>query len=105
MTSAPSWADKTVAEAEQKNWNHLDEVRDLNDRRWLTVYGVLLVALTVVFFLLFILSIAFWSWHYLFPEEWGWLSADQLSKIQSVLFSGGLGAIVTSVARKQISKG
>ena len=42
----------------------------------------------VVLTLIFVASIVSWTWHYLTPADWHWLTADQLSRIQSVIFSG-----------------
>jgi hypothetical protein len=53
---------------------------------------------------MFALSLIVWSWHYLAPACVTWLTAEQLSKIQSVIFSGSLGAIVTSILKKQLDK-
>lgn len=98
------WADDSAAKSEERMWGELDKTRVKNDVIWLRVYGWVLVALTVTFAVLFIASVVSWSWHYLCPTNWHWLDADQLSKVQSVIFSGGLGAILSSVVQKQISK-
>ena len=98
------WAEDSAANKEERNWGTLDEIRKTNDGRWLWVYGWVLVAMTVAFALLFLAGIVSWSWHYLVHENWHWLSDQQLSKVQSVIFSGGLGAILSSVVQKQISK-
>ena len=98
------WADNSAAVLEDKSWPGLDEVKARNDSIWLRVYGWILVALTVTFAVLFIVSIISWSWHYLGPVYWHWLNEQQLSKVQSVIFSGGLGAILSSMVQKQMSK-
>jgi hypothetical protein len=103
----PSWVDQDKAVSEGKNWPDEKSLRgqsNANDLRWLWFYGHLVVVLTGVFCILFISSLLSWSWHYLAPDKWHWLDADQLSKIQSVVFSGSLGAIVSSILQKQISK-
>lgn len=102
--SLPNWVDFESAKLEQKNWQTLDEIRERNDSRWLSVYGLIVVFLTLIFSVLFISSLVVWSWHYLAPICWTWLSSEQLSKVQSVLFSGGMGAIVSSIVQKQLSK-
>ncbi|UOA14491.1 hypothetical protein DSM109990_01297 [Sulfitobacter dubius] len=98
------WAEDSAAKKEERNWGALDHIREANDGRWLFVYGWVLVAMTVTFALLFLAGIVSWSWHYLVSERWHWLNDQQLSKVQSVIFSGGLGAILSSVVQKQISK-
>lgn len=99
----PAWAD-VAARREKKEWSDLDGVKQTNNRWWLRVYGIILVLATVILFLLFMISLIFWSWHYLAPENLHWLSEGQLQKIQSVLFSGGMGAILSSIVQKQIGK-
>ncbi len=90
------------AKEEQKQWPDLDEIKQANDKRWLIVYGWVLVALTIVFAVVFLGAFVVWAWHYL--TCWTWLEEHQLSKIQSILFSGGMGAVVTSIVRTQMGK-
>lgn len=101
MKSTPKWA-TLDAKKEDKGWGTLDEIKIGNDRRWLIVYGWILVVVTAVFASIFILSFGIWAFHHLSP--YGWLDVDRLAKIQSILFSGGMGAIVTSIVTTQISK-
>lgn len=101
LKAPPRWA--TVdARKEAKSWPELDEIKRTNDKRWLIVYGWVLVAVTVVFAAIFLAAFVVWSIHYL--TCWNWLEPAQLDKIQSILFSGGMGAVVTSIVRSQISK-
>lgn len=100
-----SWEGDDSSEREAKEWTKLDQVRERNDTLWLQVYGLLLVSVTVVLSALFIASLVAWAWHYLAPSCWGWLTENQLGKVQSILFSGGMGAIVSAIAKKQIDKG
>lgn len=58
----------------------------------------------VFFAILFIGSLGSWAAHYLLPVKYHWLTVDQLSKIQSILFSGSIGGVVSLIAQKQISK-
>ena len=101
LKAPPSWA-AVDAQTELKKWPELDEIKQANDRRWLIVYGWILVALSVVFASVFLGAFVVWSWHYL--TNWTWLQDAQLNKIQSILFSGGMGAVVTSIVRTQIGK-
>lgn len=98
---APKWADASGAR-EEKEWSKLDKVKLSNDLIWLRAYGLLLVTVTVVFTLAFLGAFVAWIAHYVTP--WCWLSEDQLGKIQSVLFSGGMGAVVSNIIRKQVNK-
>ncbi|MEX1035964.1 MAG: hypothetical protein WDZ54_08410 [Sneathiella sp.] len=101
----PGWSEDKQARLEEKNWDNEDKLRGqkvANDIIWLKVYGLLIVVVTVVFTALFLASLVIWSVHYLTP--YGWLNPEQLSKIQSVIFSGSLGAIVSTVLQKQLQK-
>lgn len=100
----PAWADVSTAVQEQKNWSTLDELKERNSRWWLHVYGVVLVTATLALSLLFLASLVSWSWHYIGPSKCHWLTPIQLDKIQSVLFSGGMGAILSSIVQKHLNK-
>lgn len=103
LQKTPSWA-KIEAEKEEKGWGDLEKCRRRNDLRWLTAYGVIVLAVTYLFAIIFIAALVIWVFHYTTPENWHWLGEPQLSKIQSVLFSGGMGAIVSNIMRAQLSK-
>lgn len=98
------WADAGLAQKEEKNWSDYEKIKTKNDLMWLRVYGFLIVFLTIIFTTIFIISLGIWSVHYMAPDSWLWLSEAQLSRIQSVLFSGGMGAIVSSVFKRQLDK-
>ncbi|MEO0411014.1 MAG: hypothetical protein AAF221_04125 [Pseudomonadota bacterium] len=104
----PPWAEADPkAVQEQEKWadpKALQGQRNKNDLRWLKVYGLLVVILTAVFAMLFISSLVAWAWHYLTPCAWQWLSAAQLDRIQSFLFSGSIGGVVSLIAQRQLSK-
>lgn len=107
LEDAPSWASDSAAAQEEKYWSNEDKLKGQktkNDLIWLKAYGIVLVGLTVFFAFLFILSLGFWAWHYLMPERWGWMSETQLSKVQSIIFSGSLGAIVSTIVGRQMAK-
>lgn len=99
----PEWA-TVEAEQEEQKWDTLEEVKLANDKLWLTVYGKLLLLITIAFALIFLSALLAWAWHYIAPPYCHWLEDYQLSKIQSVLFSGGMGAVVSSIIRTQIGK-
>lgn len=111
---APKWADKEFAQKEEENWSDLDKIKKSNDARWLKMYGWIVVVITIVFTAIFLFGLIIWSLHYMLPECriwlkpeqecYTWLNSEQLSKIQSVLFSGGMGAVISSVIKRQIDK-
>ena len=45
-----------------------------------------------------------WALHYLLNDSLHWLTPEQLSKIQSILFSGSVGGVVSLVLQKQLKK-
>lgn len=103
----PKWAGDSLAKQEERHFDDPDELRGQrtkNDIQWLKVWGIVLVVFLLLFVALFAASLVVWCWHYIAPANLGWLNADQLSKIQSTIFSGSLGAIVSFVAQKQLSK-
>jgi hypothetical protein len=101
----PPWAINELAKKEEKNWPDEDALRGIkrkNDILWHKVYGIAVVVVMVVLVAVFIASLAVWVIHYITP--WHFLSEEQLSKIQSVIFSGSLGAVVSTYMQKQLSK-
>ncbi len=99
----PSWADSEAKE-EDKNWKSLYKIKEKNDGNWLKVYGWIVIIITCVFTAIFMATLIIWIFHYLSPENLHWLNPDQLNKIQSILFSGGMGAVVSGIVRTQINK-
>lgn len=103
----PLWAAITTAGKEERkweNWEYLSDIKRDNDRKWLRLYGWIVVGVTVVFTCLFLAALGIWAWHQLAPEHCLWLDEGRLNKIQSTLFSGGMGAVIAGVLRNQLSK-
>jgi len=102
-TSPLPWAARQ-AQQELKTWGEdsFERIRRANDERWLRAYGWIVLVLTVVFSSAFALAFLVWGLHY--TTTWVWLEDWQLDKIQSVLFSGGMGAIVSGIIRTQLGK-
>lgn len=98
------WIDQSAAKKEEKNWSSLDEVREVNDKNWLVFYGWIVIGIAVVFTFIFLSSLVIWALHYMLPKCYLWLDAEQLSKIQSVLFSGGMGAVISSLIKRQMDR-
>lgn len=103
LTPSPSWVTGD-ARKEESQWDHLEVTRRQNDRRWLAVYGWILVIVTVLATAVFAVAGLIWSWHQLAPESWGWLSQEKLGDIKSTLSSSSIGALVFSIVRTQIGK-
>lgn len=96
-----TWVDND-ARKEAQQWSELDKVKLNNDVRWLSVYGYILIGVTIALAIIFVAAIGVWAFHYL--TCWTWLTDSQLEKVQSILFSGGMGAVVANIIRTQISK-
>lgn len=98
------WADTSEAEKEDKEWPSLSKIQRTNDENWLKFYGVIVIAIAAVFTFIFLSSLVIWALHYMLPKCYLWLDSDQLSKIQSVLFSGGMGAVISSLIKRQMDR-
>nr|DAK58466.1 MAG TPA: hypothetical protein [Caudoviricetes sp.] len=103
LAPAPTWVTGN-ARKEESQWDHLEGTRRRNDRRWLQVYGWILVIGTILVTMVFGSALLIWAWHQLAPEWLGWLSKERLGDIKSTLFSGSMGAIVFGIIRAQINK-
>jgi len=105
LPEQPAWADSPRAQEEEKNWTDEDAlqgIRRKNDILWHRVYGWVVVVLMIFLVLIFIASLGVWVVHHITPYQF--LTQEQLSKIQSVIFSGSLGAIVSSYMQRQLNK-
>ncbi|RRD41628.1 hypothetical protein EII18_08440 [Comamonadaceae bacterium OH3737_COT-264] len=103
----PLWAAMATAGKEERkweNWEYLSDIKRDNDRKWLRLYGLIVMLVTMAFTYLFLAALGIWAWHQLAPECWRWLDEVRLNKIQSTLFSGGMGAVIAGVLRNQLSK-
>lgn len=101
--SVPTWANDRAAQKEVDRWGDdaaLQGLRRKNHGRLLWIWGWIVPGLMIVFSLLFAAAIVVWSVHYLTPLEF--LRPEQLSKVQSVIFSGALGAIVSNYFNKHL---
>ena len=102
----PAWAQSRDAIREERQWDDEDALRgqrSKNDLWALTAVGIATVCLIIFFAVIFIMSLGAWIMHQVMPESYFWLSEAQLSKIQSVIFSGAIGAVVTSYAQKHMN--
>ena len=103
----PAWLGDPQARAEERNWDKEGKLRGQEEKNhllWLKAYGVVVLLFLSFFAILFIGSPGSWAAHYLLPDGWHWLTSEQLSKIQSILFSGSIGGVVSLVAQRQLSK-
>ncbi len=79
-------------------------------RRFHWLYGWLLVIALGFIFSITVIVVFSVMWHYLVPaggngtSDWTWLEDSQLAKLQSMLFSGVLGAILPIIVKKVLDK-
>ena len=98
------WEIDMAARGEESKWpdqTALKGTKDVNILMLLQNSGYIAVGLMYFFAGAFVVSMTIWLIHFLAP--FGWLQPEQLSKIQTVIFSGTLGAIVTAYAQKHIT--
>lgn len=101
----PPWLGDSKAKAEVAKWGDDDALRGQraeNDLRWLKVYGYLVPALMCIFTVIYLSALVSWVLHYVTP--WAWLNEGQLGKIQSMIFSGSVGAFIASVIVKHAQR-
>ena len=100
------WEIDKSAQDEKSKWPDqaaLDGTKVVSIRRFIQHSGIIAVCMMWFFAIAFTSSIAVWLIHFL--TTWTWLDNDQLAKIQTVIFSGSLGAVVTTFAQKHIALG
>lgn len=105
IEESPAWASDKEAREEEKSWIDEDKLkgqRNKNKIGFLKAVGWIAPVVMIILSLVFIASFVSWSLHFLLPKCYQWLEPEQLSKIQSIIFSGAMGAIVSSYLKKQI---
>ena len=102
----PKWAGNSFAKREEENWPNEDALKGQKAKNsmWaLKAMGVVTVILIIFFVFIFIVSLSCWLFHQVAPSGYQRMDEAQLSKIQSVIFSGSIGAIVSGYVQKHIS--
>jgi len=106
-SSTPTWAVDLKGRSESANWDQEGKLRgqeEKNQLLWLKGYGWVVMSFLLVFTLLYMGALVSWALHYLLNDSLHWLTPEQLSKIQSILFSGSVGGVVSLVLQKQLKK-
>lgn len=102
----PSWLSTHKAKEEDINWedeNTLKGQKLKNQFYFTKTIGVIALIVISVFSIIFLTAFVVWALHFILPDSRHWLSPEQLSKIQSMIFSGAMGAIVSSYLKKQVN--
>jgi len=78
-------------------WNDNRRLEHLKQSlHWTVVWGVRIAGISMLG--LFVVRI----WHMAAPEAWAWLGSERLQKIDSLLFSGFLGAFIARYLNQAI---
>lgn len=102
-----SWVDRNPAERESKYWPDERRLRgqEASNKLWaLRAIGLVVFVMILVFALLFLAAVFSWTAHHVLPESQHWLDEYQLSRIQSIIFSGALGAIVSGYIQRLLPR-
>ncbi len=86
------------AQNEDDNWTNVDLItqqKNDNTLNELKLMGWIVWILMVLLCCLFVGFLGTWAWHFLIPAYWHWLCPDQIEKIESIIFSGTLGAMAS----------
>jgi hypothetical protein len=105
IEESPDWASDNKAKEEEENWSDekkLTEQKNKNRIGFLKSVGWMAPAAMIMLSLVFMAFFVSWSWHFLATAPYQWLTPEQLSKIQSIIFSGAMGAIISLYLNKQI---
>ena len=98
----------SVNESQEYHDQELKTIIQKGKRRFHSLYGWLLVFALGFIFLIAVAVVISVMWHYLAPTggdgmpDLTWLEDSQLVKLQSMLFSGVLGAILPVIVKKII---
>ncbi len=108
ITEKNSWdKSKEIAQGEKKDWTNQEALAQqeiLNDIRESWLMGWIVPALMIFLCILFVIFLGSWSWHFIASECLHWLDADQIDKIESIIFSGSLGAVASIYIQGKIKK-
>lgn len=105
VEDSPDWASDSQAREEEQSWpdeGKLKGAKQENKIAFIKTIGFITPIVMWIFTSVFLVSFVSWSLHFLLPDYCHWLTEDQLSKIQSIIFSGAMGAIVSSYLKKQM---
>ncbi len=89
---------KKNAKGEKKDWTNEEKIahqKNKNTVKELKSIGKIVRFLMFLFCGLFVVFLCSWAWHFIMPECWHWLKSDKINKIQSIIFSGSLGAMAS----------
>ena len=99
------WLHDNAAKAEQQKFDDENALRSSKARahrlfiRTLTSLGIwTLVAIWIALIAIF----ASYILHLLMPECWYWMSPKKIQKLETTLFSGGVGAVLVSFLRSHL---
>lgn len=99
------WSSDSLALNEEKTWGgEIRKINHENNKRLIYFYGYGVLILSGFLLLCFISYLIVWVWHMLAPETCQWLTTQQLERVHSILLSGGAGAIVSDLIKKNLQR-
>jgi hypothetical protein len=96
------WETDPAASLEESQWDDLAKVKKRNELLAFKAVGLCIPILIVGAFLIFAVTVVIYTWHLLAPPSWHWLTADQITTIHGLIFSGAIGAAVAEGARRYL---
>lgn len=96
------WETDSFAEMEESGFDALQKAKHRNELLAHKAVGLCVPVLIVGAFLIFAITVLIYTWHLLCPPSMKWLTADQLTTIHGMIFSGAVGAAVAEGARRYL---
>jgi hypothetical protein len=99
------WEDDSLAQFETER-DPLDAQLMEQDKRNRLAFkkatGRIIVWAVYLLSALLAVGLFIWAWHFLAPTTWGFLKPPQLEKLQSTIFSGTIGAVISILAKNYL---
>ena len=106
--NSDTWSDDYLALHEEEKFPDERQLRAAYDRNKLRVIrhsGIIIVAIMWIVTGVFLAAFVLWIWHQLAPPGFCWMTPEQLAKVQTIIFSGAVGGLVTTAVQKYILNG
>lgn len=101
------WQYDVASQKEEEYWPILDTVSAQKKHNELNIHktiGCIVPVALVIAFAIFLIVLGVYVAHLVLPPASRWLSADELSHIHNMIFSGVVGGAVAIVARMYLIK-
>lgn len=101
------WLRDKIAEAEEQKFDDENALRSSKTKahrlfiRTLAILGILTL---ITIWIALIAIFGSYVIHLLMPECWYWMSPEKIQKLETTLFSGGVGAVLVSFLRSHLDR-